>query len=88
MTNNVTLKISKTLRFWVECEYADRRLGSPEIKESKLLAEILGEFEVSGDAMRCLNWSGEIMWKPTPSCGDWLTLNARSKPKWKTGRDA
>jgi hypothetical protein len=64
--NNVTLKMSKTLRFWVECEYADRHLASPKIEGSELFLEILCEFEACGDAMRCLNRSGEIMWKPTP----------------------
>ena len=64
--NNVTLTISVTLRFWVECEYADRRSPSPDIEKPKLLSEILFEFEASGDAMRYLNRSGEIMWKATP----------------------
>jgi hypothetical protein len=60
------LKISNVLQFWIACEYEDRRETSPEIEKSKLLAEILCEFEASGDAMRCLNRSGEIMWKATP----------------------
>jgi hypothetical protein len=58
--------MSRTLRFWVECEYADRREKSSEIQKPKLLAEILGEFEACGDAMRFLNRSGEIIWKATP----------------------
>jgi hypothetical protein len=58
--------MSKALRFWVECEYADRREKSLKIKRSKLLSEILCEFEASGDAMRFLNRSGEIIWKSTP----------------------
>jgi hypothetical protein len=58
--------MSKALRFWVECEYADRREKSSEIKSSKLLSEILCEFEACGDAMRLLNLSGELMWKATP----------------------
>ena len=62
----MTLKMSKTLRFWVECEYADRHLASPKIEGSELLSEILCEFEASGDAMRCLNRRGEIIWKATP----------------------
>ena len=62
----MTLKMSKALRFWVECEYANRREGSPKIERSELLSEILCEFEACGDAMRCLNRWGEIMWKATP----------------------
>ena len=55
-----------TLRFWVECEYVDRCLGSSETEKPELLAEILSEFESCGDAMRHLNRSGEIIWKATP----------------------
>jgi hypothetical protein len=58
--------MSKTLQFWVQCEYEDRRETSLEIDKSKLLAEILCEFESSGDAMRYLHRSGEIIWKATP----------------------
>jgi hypothetical protein len=58
--------MSKTLRFWIACEYANRREGSPKIEGSELLSEILCEFEASGDAMRFLNRSGEIIWKATP----------------------
>jgi hypothetical protein len=58
--------MSRTARFWVECEYADRREKGSEIQKSKLLAEILDEFEACGDAMRYLDRSGEILWKATP----------------------
>jgi hypothetical protein len=58
--------MSKALRFWVECEYEDRREQSPEIKKAELLSEILCEFESCGDAMRYLNWAGKIIWKATP----------------------
>ena len=60
------LKISKILRLWIECEYAGRCEESTKIEKSELLSEILCEFEASGDAMRSLNRSGEIMWKATP----------------------
>jgi hypothetical protein len=66
VANNVTLKMSKTLRFWIESEYPDRREENSKIEKSELLSEILCGFESCGDAMRCLNRSGEIMWKATP----------------------
>jgi hypothetical protein len=62
----MTLKMSKTLRFWVESEYADRCDESSKIEKLQFLSEILREFEACGDAMRYLSRSGEIMWKPTP----------------------
>jgi hypothetical protein len=58
--------ISQTLRFWIECEYADRREESPKSEKAELLSEVLCEFESCGDAMRYLNRSGEIIWKATP----------------------
>jgi hypothetical protein len=57
------LRISKILRFWIKCEYADRR---KERSKMELLAKILREFESCGDAMRSLHRSGKIMWKATP----------------------
>jgi hypothetical protein len=60
------VEISKPLRFWIESEYADRCEESSKIEKSELVSEILCEFEASGDAMRYLNRSSEIMWKPTP----------------------
>jgi hypothetical protein len=58
--------MSKTLRFWVECEYADREELHPEKAASEVLEEILRDFEARGDAMRYLNRKGEIAWKATP----------------------
>jgi hypothetical protein len=60
--------MSKTLRFWVECEYADREELHPEkvASEAELLEEILRDFEARGDAMRYLNRKGRIAWKATP----------------------
>ena len=58
--------MSKTLRFWVECEY-DRRQGErDDCTKSQLLAEILLEFEEAGYAMRYLNSNAQIAWKATP----------------------
>jgi hypothetical protein len=64
--------MSKTLRFWVECEYADREELHPEKAASELLEEILRDFEAHGDAMRYLNRKGEIAWKATPRMLDRL----------------
>jgi hypothetical protein len=65
-SNPSKVEISKPLRFWVECEYANRRETGPEVERLELLAEILCEFEGAGDAMRFLNRSGEIVWRATP----------------------
>ena len=60
------LRMSKMLRFWVECEYDRRRDGRDDCAKSQLLCEILHEFEKVGDAMRYLNSKGRVAWKPTP----------------------
>ena len=59
--------MSKTLRFWLECECAGRREESPDKAGSEIISEILREYEVSGDAMRYLNANGQLAWKATPS---------------------
>jgi hypothetical protein len=58
--------MSKTLRFWVECEYDRRQDEHADRAESQLLADILHEVEEAGDAMRYLNSKGQIAWKATP----------------------
>jgi hypothetical protein len=63
----LTLKMSKTLRFWLECECRGRREASPVKSGSEINSEILHEYEVSGDAMRYLNAKGQLAWKASPS---------------------
>jgi hypothetical protein len=58
--------MSKTLRFWVECDVADRQEGRPEKDGFELIAQILRKYEACGDAMRYLNRKGRIAWKATP----------------------
>ena len=60
------LRMSKTLRFWVECEYDRKQDEHADRTESQLLSQILHEFEETGDAMRYLNSSAQIAWKATP----------------------
>jgi hypothetical protein len=60
------LRISKSLRFWVDCDYVRRKhlcVGSARLQ---LLAEILREYEEAGEAMRYLNFKGHVAWKTTP----------------------
>jgi hypothetical protein len=59
-------RMDKTLRFWVDCSYEDRRYENPKRMRTQLIAEILREYERSGDAMRYLNAKGRIAWKATP----------------------
>jgi hypothetical protein len=58
--------ISKTLRFWVDCEYPDRVEEIPGQSGQQVGAEIRREDEETGEAMRFLNRKGKIAWKATP----------------------
>jgi hypothetical protein len=60
------IRMSRILRFWVECEYDDVKNRGPDHTKSELIAAILREFEEAGDAMRFLNASGRVAWKATP----------------------
>jgi hypothetical protein len=59
-------RMSKCLRFWVDVECDDIENQDFSRAKSELLAQILCEFEESGDAMRFLNASGRVAWKATP----------------------
>ena len=61
------LHMDKTLRFWVDCSYEDRKHENANRTRAELIAEILREYERSGDAMRYLNAKGQIAWKASPA---------------------
>jgi hypothetical protein len=59
-------RMSRILRFWVECDVPDYRARNPGLGKSELILQILREFEEAGDAMRFLNADGRVAWKATP----------------------
>jgi hypothetical protein len=59
-------RISRILRFWVECEFPEYRAQHSGVTKSELIAQILRKFEAAGDAMRFLNASGRVAWRATP----------------------
>ena len=59
-------RMTKVLRFWVECEGPDYGAEKSGLAKSELIAQILREFEEAGDAMRYLNARGQVAWKATP----------------------
>jgi hypothetical protein len=60
------LRMTKSLRFWVDVEYERIRNQDSSRTRARLIPQILREFEEAGDAMRYLNTKGEIAWKATP----------------------
>jgi len=62
---SMQFRITKVLRFWVECDVPDYRARNPGLTKSELIAHILRTYEEAGDAMRYLDTKGEIAWKAT-----------------------
>jgi predicted transcriptional regulator len=60
-------RMDKTLRFWVDCSYEDKKYENSNRTRTQLIAEILRDYERSGDAMRYLNHKGQIAWKASPA---------------------
>jgi len=60
------LRMEKTLKFWVECSYEDKKHENANHARVELIAEILRDYERSGHAMRYLNTKGQIAWKASP----------------------
>jgi hypothetical protein len=61
------LRISKTLKFWVEVACERRKARTPPKSKHGLIAEVLHEWEEAGEAMRYLDRHGRIAWKATAS---------------------
>jgi hypothetical protein len=71
------LRISKTLKFWLDVAYEQRIARSHLKNRQSLVAEVLQEFEKAGEAMRYLSRDGRIAWKATPKMLDRLAAAER-----------
>jgi hypothetical protein len=60
------LRMDKTLRFWVDVAYERIKSANSQFSKRQLLAQILRQYERRGDAMRCLNKDGRVVWKASP----------------------
>jgi hypothetical protein len=60
------LRMDKTLRFWVDVAYEHIKRDHANLTKRQLVAQILREYERRGDAMRCLDKDGRIIWKASP----------------------
>jgi hypothetical protein len=59
----------KVLQEYVEQAYDKARLGRTDdlLERNRVLAEILSELEIAGEAMRFVDTDGRIAWKASPS---------------------
>ena len=56
-------RMDNTLRFWVDAAYEHIKSTHPNFTKRQLVAQILRQYERRGDALRCLNKKGKIVWK-------------------------
>jgi hypothetical protein len=68
----IRLRISKTLKFWVDVACEQRKVQIPPKSKQSLIAEVLHDWEEAGEAMRYLRTDGTIAWKATPKMLDRL----------------
>jgi hypothetical protein len=59
------LRMTKKLKFWVDVACEQRKDSTFLKGRHALVAEVLSEFELAGDAMRYMRTDGKIGWKPT-----------------------
>jgi hypothetical protein len=60
------IRMDRTLQFWVDVAAEHLKRDHPNLTKRQLVAQILREYERRGDAMRCLNKRGRIVWKASP----------------------
>ena len=58
--------MDKTLKFWVHVAVEHIKSDHPNITKRHLVSHVLREYERRGDAVRCLNRHGRIVWKASP----------------------
>jgi hypothetical protein len=66
MLSTMDLRMDKTLRFWTAVAAEHIKSGNAKLSRRQLVAQVLLEYERRGDALRCLNKRGRIVWKASP----------------------
>ena len=59
-------RMDKTLWFWVDVAVEHIKSDHANLTKRQLVAQILREYERRGDALRCLNKDGRVVWKASP----------------------
>jgi hypothetical protein len=62
----MNLRMDKTLKFWIDVAVEDIQREHHNLPKRQLVAQVLRKYEQRGDAMRCLNSQGKIIWKASP----------------------
>jgi hypothetical protein len=59
-------RMDKTLRFCVHAAAEHIKLDNTKLSRRQLVRQVLREYERRGDALRCLDRHGQIIWKASP----------------------
>ena len=77
------LRLRSDLKLWVDAEADHRQASGDDRPRSQLLADILLAWERRGDAMRYLDATGNVMWKPSPTIlQHWQDQEAEVEADW------
>ena len=66
------LRLSKTLRFWVDIACEQRKRDAAGKSKQAVVAQVLHEWEEAGEATRYLRADGKIGWRATQQMLDGL----------------
>jgi hypothetical protein len=66
LISTMKFRMDKTLRFWVDVAYENIKSDHEHLMKGQIVAQILRIYEQRGDALRCLNKRGRIVWKASP----------------------
>jgi hypothetical protein len=59
-------RMTKALQLWVDAACEHIKHYHPNLTRRQLVAHVMREYERRGDAMRCLDKRGRIIWKASP----------------------
>jgi hypothetical protein len=60
------IRMDKTLKFWVHAACDHIKQEYQNLTKRQLVIQILREYEKGGEALRCLDKRGKIVWKASP----------------------
>lgn len=63
----MTIRMDRSLRFWIDCAVDRERDRYPKVRRQKLLARTLERWEKIGEAMRYRDINGKIAWRASPA---------------------
>jgi hypothetical protein len=77
------VRVRSDLKFWINVEVGLRRSCGDDRHRHELVTAILLDWERRGDAMRYLDTSGQVRWKPSPKIlQHWRDQEAEAEADW------